>query len=367
MSTGYIESSFAHPPRAVRIIDIAEEVGVSSRVVSKVLFPYGSNNARVGKDTARRVEEVAQRLGYKPNLTAQQLAGASSRMFGVLIDSFTANVTHSVLTHLEQLAAARNHRLVVGQLHGDMQMVDKFIEDFSGRGMDGVISFIHEDPKAKEMLHGARSMIPNTVYIGPPAPSGADWVSADLAEGVKLIVRHLHQIGKKRIVLLQPQSGLAPYAERIRGFKSAIGELNMRECFPWFFKVMDGIQSHGPDIYRALDRLRSEGKQFDAIIAANDLMALYVIQYLNGLGVIVPQDVAVAGFDNSEMATAAIPGVTSVDQRPFDIAASALEMLLSRKLRGDIGFRSIFVSPRLVVRDSTERGAASKLFGSLNC
>lgn len=341
--------------KAVRIVDIAERVGVSSRVVSKVLFPGSFSSARVGKATAEKVRAVASELGYLPNLTARQLAGARSRMFGVLVHSFIAETSYKVLAYIEQQASKHGYRLLVGQLHGDAELTEQFIEDFAGRGLDGVVSFVHENPSVQGRLRELCRPIQNMIFVGAPAVSWADWVGADLAEGLRMVVRHLYDSGRRRIALLQPESVMAPYHERLRGFATAIDSLSLRhkDCPAWLFDpgLVSGTQQY--QIHDAVRDLLEAHPRIDAIIAVNDLAAMYVLQYLHGRATPVPDQIAVTGFDNLDMAQAAIPPVTSVDQCPKKVAEKVIELLLQRVNDPGRVAQSVLITPELILRGSS--------------
>ncbi len=336
----------------MRLIDIARTVGVSSRVVSKVLFPNGANSAQVSQKTAEKVRAVAQELGYLPNLTAKQLAGESTRMIGVLVQSFVADVSYKVLAQLETYASLHGYRLVIGQVHDDESLVERFIADFAGRRMEGVVCFVHEVFGASEAFRRLCEPISNMVFIGPPKIDWGDWVSADLAEGIRLIVQHLHESGRRRIALVQPQSDMAPYLERIRGFSSILQTLRLppEQCPVWTFTPRADVKA----VFReTLEELLVQHPEIDAIVAPNDVSAMYVMQYLHRRGIGVPEKIAVTGFDNSVVADAAIPPITSLDQQSKELAQRVIDTLLSRIKDPQRSRQALLIPPQLCVRGSS--------------
>lgn len=348
------------PPRMpagkpVRVVDIAERVGISSRVVAKVLFPESSNSARVGKVTAEKVRAVAAELGYRPNLTARQLAGAQSRIIGVLMQSFVAEISYKVLAHLEQYASAKGYRLIVGQLNGDAELTSQFVEDFAGRGLDGVICFAHEDPRLLKKFMELSCSVKNILFVGCPTIPGHDWVGSDLARGIKSAVRHLYETGRRRIALLQPESVLAPFRERVKGFHSILKTLKLhsKDCPAWLFEPGGETRTQQYQVYGAVEQLLASHPLTDAIVAENDLSAMYVLQYLHMRSIAVPGQIAVTGFDNLDMAEATIPPLTSVDQCPRRVAHEIIEMIVRRKTTPNLPVQSVKIAPNLVVRGSS--------------
>lgn len=341
--------------RAVRVIDIAREVGVSPRVVSKVLFPNSSNSARVGKETARRVLEVAQKLGYTPNLTAKQLAGARSNLIGVLIHSFVAEVSIDVLSFLELHASKQGYRLLIGQLHGEVDLTQRFIHDFAGRKLDGVICFVHESPVIRDHLQDLFKPLSNILFVGPPNVPEHDWVSADLAGGVSKIVHHLHETGRRRIALVQPYSVMEAYSERILGFRAALDDLGLSEadCPIWQFDPGLAVVTQQEHVAQSLEALLKAHPEIDGVVAVNDLAAMYAIQYLCDNGVQIPEQIAVSGFDDLPMAKAARPPITSINQQPEELALQVIELLCKRINDPHRPPESILIPPSLSIRKST--------------
>ncbi len=337
-----------------RLIDIARAVGVSSRVVSQVLLPSSSNSARVSEQTAARVREAAERLGYLPNLTARQLAGAQSKVFGVLTRSFSAEAVYKTIDHLEREASRHGYRLLIGQTH-EVNGFASLVGDMAGRGVDGIAYIMGDTPECYDYLKTAGTPVRNMVFIGPPRVDWADWVGTDLALGIHKAVTHLHAIGRRHIALLQPQSIYAPYTERIRGFREGLKKLKLKEsnCPLWLYEPTFDHGTHREDIHHATEELLVAHPKTDAIVVINDLGALFVFQYLQGRGISVPEVIAVTGFDNLDMAQASLPSLTTIDQNAKLVAAETVKLLMARRQEPDKPFQSIIVEPKLIRRNST--------------
>lgn len=339
--------------KAVRIIDIAKHVGVSPRSISKVLFPNSRNSAGVSEKTAKKIREAANQLGYLPNLTAKQLAGESPRMIGALVAPFAAEIAYKVLALLEQHAAKHDYRLLVAQVHDDIETFRRFVLDFAGRRLDGVICFVHENFALEGPFKEICALIPNMIFVGPPEVKWGDWLSADLAEGVRMIVNHLYTNGRRRIALFQPCSDMAPFEERILGFTSSLETLKLspEQCPIW--RYLPREITPRTLFEENLDQLLAEHPKLDAIVTANDVSAMYVMQYLHHLGIAVPKQIAVTGFDNSIVAAAAIPPITSLNQCTEDIASQVIETVLARISAPTRPRQSLLITPKLCVRESS--------------
>lgn len=351
-------------PPQVRMEDIAQRAGVSRRAVSRVLFPDGSKGIRVGEKTAERIRHIAEEMGYTPNLSARQLAGADSGLIGVLIDSFASPVFYEMIPHLERVLASKGYRILIGQVHYDIdanvETIAGYLRDFAGRKVDGVVSYVHGYPGFADMVRKFCQSVGNVVYVGLPRLPGEDSVSVDTAEGVRMLVRHLHTKGKRRIAMLVPQGGYATIAARERGFQTEIGELklNLVECPVWFFaratNSAAGARNPGwEQLWGELTRFWEKHSGVDAIIAVNDMIALAVIQFLMARGISMPGQVAVAGFDNIEMGAFATPSLTTIDQCSAEVAGHVADLLLSRMADKERNCRSVVVMPKLIIREST--------------
>lgn len=353
------------PKKVIRMAEIANHAGVSARVVSKVLFPGSSNNARASKATAEKIRKAAKELGYLPNLTARQLAIGRSYTFGVLIQSPMIPIHFKLLADLEHHASRHNYRLMIGQIitSGPFfeKVIEGFINDYASRGVDGVICFVHESRGVEDRLREIYRPIPNIVFVTVPPVKWADWIGTDLAEGVFLLVKHLHSLGRRHIVLFQPDSIWAPYRERVRGFEAALQKYKLRRenCFPWhFFEPSEG----GPkeSIHAALEKLLATHPETDAVIALNDLIAMYVMQYLQENGIAIPEKIAVTGFDNLPTTAATIPPLTSVDQCMEEVAAKTIELLRTRIEMPDRAPECVYIKPKLHIRESSARRGRAK-------
>lgn len=344
--------------RGVRMEDIAREAGVSRGTVSKVLFPEGTSSIRVSEKTAERIRKVADQMGYLPNLSAKQLAGEQSRLVGVLIDSFGSSVYYQMLQQLERHMALHGYRLIVGQVHDDVGSIAEYLKDFAGRGVEGVVSFVHSYPqfqKEIQTLYRSVKSIKNLVCVGEPKITERDHINIDTALGVELLVRHLYQTGRRRIALFVTASGFASSSARVEGFERGVQGVSLERsaCPVYYVKRSLGMNAEEQDIFDALDELIKAHPDLDAVIASNDIMGLYVIQYLTEQGISIPRQIAVTGFDNTEFSAASCPALTTVDQNTQELAKNIAELIFSRVANPDRKAKTVIISPRLVLRKST--------------
>ena len=345
----------------VRLIDIAQAVGVSKVTVSKVLSQTAGNNTHVGAETTRRILDAARQMGYQPNIAAQQLAGQSSHLIGVLIDSNSIFNEFPRVVYAEQAANARGYRTIVGQCHPDLKDIKTFIDDFSARAVDGVIMHAHAYPGLGQAIMEACSKFQHIVYYDRP-DSGAEnvsFVDIDLVAGMKKLVAHIANSGRRKIVYFVPYMRFPlgkhrSFRERERGFKEAMAAHGLPFEPNFAERHIFNVEPNTKQVSDCIRELVAK-EHPDAIIARNDDIAAIVIKTLLEMGVNCPDDIAVAGYDNRSFAEYLHPGLTTMDNKLALVSNTAVETLIRRiERKGAADQPEQFTTePELIVREST--------------
>ena len=345
---------------AATLADVALRAGVSRVAVAKVLLGSGGPTVRVGRETAARIHQVAETLRYTPNWAARQLAGKRSHLIGVIIDTYSAPVHFERLSLLEREAAALGYRFLVGQSHDGADWVRDYIEDFRARGLDGAICMAHQYPGREREIAEAFSQLPHGVFVGKPGPGsgGLAYVAIDLGDGVRQAFEHVWSRGRRRVAIVLFNMETPSMIRRYKGYRRA---LEVHGLAPDPTLVCGGVPNQPwrgePSTETMLPYVSDLilHHKADAILAPNDRAAVVVIKALRHLGCRVPDDVAVAGFDNIEIAALYEPPLTTVDRRNKELARSAVRLLV-RLIEGrDVPAeqRRITIKPELIVRGST--------------
>ncbi len=342
----------------IRLSDIARKTGVSTVAVAKVLHGTGGKNTRVGKETALRVKEVAKRMNYTPNLVAQRLAGKQSRIIGVVIDSCAPQVSFNRLSEMERSAASFGYRFMIGQSHDDVGGILKYFDDFTARGVDGVICITHNYPGQENEIINRIGTFKNIVLIGKPETEGNNlpYVSVDIADGVIQAVDHILSIGKKCISLLIPHNQYRKIKERYRGYCLAM-EKNNIPMDKNLVQVLDVEVATGISFEHVNSAVRKVvlGHNADAVLCSNDIVAAFALKSLRRLGLRVPEDVAVVGCDNLKLAEIVEPELTTIDQNSNELSRLAVNMLVDM-IEGDdtaaLEPKHVVLKPKLVIRKS---------------
>ncbi|HEX3130619.1 MAG TPA: LacI family DNA-binding transcriptional regulator [Thermoanaerobaculia bacterium] len=336
---------------------VARLAGVSVATVSRVLNDSGP----VKEETRRRILEVVESLGYVPHGAARSLTTKQTDTLGVLLPDIYGEFFSELIRGIDSAARRQRYHVLVSGSHEEREEVQAVLRALRGR-VDGLILMT---PSA-DMLEALRSVPPDslpTVLLNcPPGGLPFDSINVDNHGGAAAMVRHLAGLGHRRIAFLQGPPGNHDACERLRGYRDAIRELGL---------------AMGPDLEvpgdfseeagcRAGERLLEQEPMPEAVFAANDAMAIGCLHALRQAGIRVPDEIAVAGFDDIPIARFMSPPLTSVGVPIAELGALALSRLLeSVRQRGDGTSRSPRheeLPPVLMVRGSC--GAQSAQFPS---
>lgn len=342
------------PHKPIRLIDVAQRAGVSRQTVSKVLLGSGGDTVRVGEETAKRVQRMAKQMGYTPNWAAQQLKGVSSRTLGMVLNTENTPVMTDRMFALEEEASRRGYRLLIGRTRHQPAEIAALLAEFESRGIDGLICLFDLthgfDEKVRRLFSG-RSKI---LFHGRPLTRSACCVRVDTAGAIIQLVTHLAECGYKRLGMglenMEDKLSEARKQAYLATLKERGGVVNAQ----WIWSAKTRMPNPSLAVVdEAIDYLVGRHK-VDAIIASNDVWAVHFIQCLKARGLRVPEDVAVTGYDNLNLATVIDPPLTTIDQCHEKYAVAALDLLLSA-IHGTVrpAERIRTILPKLVIRGST--------------
>lgn len=341
----------SHP---VRLVDIAREVGVSVVTVAKVLNDTGGRNTRVSLQTAQKIRACASCLDYQPNQLARQLAGKSSDLIGIAVDSYAPAVFHTRLALMEQYASSLGYRFLIGQAHESHEKIISFARDFVSYNVAGILCLAHNYPRYSSQIAKAFPL-DRTVFLDKPSGIlNACHVSLAIEDAFCKVVHFLLSTGRKRPVLILREGAMARHGMNLRkqGYLAGIQETALEYSRVVFLRSDEELDF--ALLLRRLQTLLSADRP-DAIIASNDHMAAAILQGLLKLHVKVPEDVALTGFDNIDFSRLLTPSLTTFDDCSDCIAKAMVNMLIELIHKPDLPAqqRQIIIQPELIVREST--------------
>jgi LacI family transcriptional regulator len=303
----------------VTVSQVAEEAGVSAMTVSNVL----NGKPGASEETRRRVLEVAERLGYQPNVSARALKGGRSGLIGVMTLDLTTQYGLEIVRGIADELAGVERELLINATYQDAVREQERIE-FLGRGLvDGVLMVapVLED-QTVELLR--RKNLP-CVVIDPrrldvPLPR----VTVDNYHGMRRGTQHLLDLGHTRIAYIRGEADLESTSIRFQGYCDAM-RLAGVDVDERLIASCDFTYAHG---FRAAAGLIGDHHP-TALVAGADLIALGAVDAARAHGLDVPSEFSVVGFDDLPQAAQSFPGLTTVRQPLHDMGQVAARVLLS--------------------------------------
>jgi LacI family transcriptional regulator len=327
------------------IREVAQSAGVSYATVSHVI-----NNTRlVSQETRERVLAAMDALNYRPNALARSLRQGKTNTLGlVLPDSanpFFAEISRSI----EDEAFKKGYSVFLCNTELDIQRELFYVDVLSKKQVDGII-FIAAGDQA-DSLDFLRSRNMPVVLIDRDLPNvEVDAVLSDNQLGGFLATRHLLDLGHTRIACIAGPSSITPSAERIIGYRRALEEAGLSYDESLILRGDYHAQS-GMEITHSILKMDPRPT---AIFALNDLMALGALRAAAEAGCSVPQDLAVVGYDDLEIAHFTNPPLTTIAQPKKEIGAQAVHLLVDRMSQRNRPPTRLVLAPELIIRRSTQ-------------
>ena len=325
------------------IKDVAREADVSVASVSRVLNGVG----RVGETTRQKILKTAERLHYVPHAGARSLITRRTATIGMVLPDFHGEFFSEMLRGADGEARARALHLLVSTSHGDTAEAAAAIRSMRGR-VDGLLVMSPHLDAEFVCAHLPHSL--PAVLLNAPAIDGRPGVNVEHYSGAATMVRHLAGEHRRRIAHIAGPAENIDAAERLRGYVEARPEpLDERYVIHGDFSMASG--------YAAAIALSRLDPRPEAIFAANDMMAVGCIEGLRSVGLDVPGDIAVGGFDDIPLAALIRPALTTMRIEVAALGALALRRLVSLiDAPGEAEPSEDRIVPELVVRDSCGAG-----------
>lgn len=329
----------------VTITQVAAQAGVSVASASRAL-----NGMIASAETIAKVREAAAALGYVADATARSLKLGRTNQLAYAVADIGNPVYVEMMTEIDRVVSSSGYRLVLSSTGTTSSSLD-VVRDL-GRGyVDGMIL---SPLRVTDELLSALEDTPVPVVVLGRLQDGArlDTVRADSITAMRLVVDHLIAEGRSDIAFLNGPTDTTPGAFRRDGFAAAATahpQASTRTVDTEDFTIAAG--------YAAARRVLDTDQRPDAIVAANDLIAIGALRAAEDLGLTIPGDIAVTGIDNTELAAVVRPGLTSVDLGAEERGRVAAELLLARINEPARAAHTVTVAPSLVVRGSSSRAA----------
>ena len=325
------------------IKDVAREAGVSVATVSRVF----NDSELVSDDTRKHVRDVAGRLKYWPNGAARSLITSRTHAIGVLLPDLYGDFFSELIRGIDLAARDEGFHLLVSGSHADTHALIAALRSMRGR-IDGLVVMAPDEGSAAA-IHDAAGGAPVVVLDPGLGLAGCDTISIANQDGAYQAVRHLAGLGYRRIAAVTGPAANSDAQQRLAGYRGALAEAGIAYD-PRLVVEGDFTEPSG---YHAVESLLALEQRPEAVFFGNDYMAIGGLAALSTAGLRVPEDIAIAGFDDIAMARYLTPALTTVHVDLIEFGARAIRRLLAIRdgASGDVPHHEI-VGATLVVRRS---------------
>lgn len=333
----------------VTMRDIAAATGVSQSTVSRVLSGAASPIA-IASETRGRILTVAEGLGYRPNPLARGLRGASTMLLGVIVREITDPFFAGAIEAISDQARARDYNVVLGHAHGRAEEVIALRAVLETRHCDAILLLGDTSDQPRLLADLREAHVPVVAMWQGARLPGIATISVDNRYGIRAALGHLTGLGHRDIAFIGSR---------------ALGDVQQRRAA--YHEYMSGQGRRVPTGYdqhalnhpgaaaEALVQLMEQPHRPTAVLASTDQQAIGALHAAHRLGVRVPGDLSIVGFDDIAMAAFAVPALTTVQMPITDMAAAAVLAVLGEKRQPGVAAqrRKVLLRPSLIVRESS--------------
>lgn len=337
-----------HQSKKPSIRDIAALAGVSVATVSRVI----NNNGRFSEETRKRVQAIIDENGYVTNMAARSLRSSRSRTVGLIIPDISNEWFSQVVLEIEKSFFEEGYSVFICNTSASEEKEARYFRLLDSKMVDGIICISGQPSIPVDAI--SRSIPIICIDRKPETDSDICYVESDHFQGGYLATSALIEHGCRRIVMVSRHHELSPSLSRYKGYLQALADHGIAPDERLHVEIEADVAA-GTGTRNAMDALLAQGVPFDGVFATNDSRAFQVISSLLANGINVPRDVKVIGFDDTLIASACRPSITTIHQDVHALAQAARDLFLKitagQKLAEEERHRVIPVS--LVEREST--------------
>jgi DNA-binding LacI/PurR family transcriptional regulator len=336
--------------RPVTMKEVAAAAGVAQSTVSRILNDV-SGHIAVSAGTRARVETIANELGYRPHPGARALRGAPTMLLGAVVRDITDPFFAGVIEALYIQATARGYSVVLGHARATADEALALAAVLEARHCDAIVLLgdLRDEPRLVEDLRGVHIRVV-ALWHGSQQLGPFPTVSVDNRAGIRAALNHLTSLGHRHIAFVGGES-LGDIRERQAAYEEYVSSAGLGP--------LDGYIRHVPNTTDggelALEALLALPVRPTAILAATDVLAMGLIHAAYERSVAVPDELSIVGFDDIPLASAMVPGLTTVHMPTAEIVAAGVELAVGDAGRpaGDDPPPPFIFEPTLIVRRST--------------
>jgi len=334
------------------IKDVASRAGVSITTVSHVI-----NKTRyVSDDLIDRVQKAMVDLDYYPNSLASGLRSGRTKTIGLVIPDISNQFFAEISRKIEDKGFEYGYSVILCNTDDDSEKEKNYIDVLIAKQVDGIL-FISAGDSSSNLRKPKEFYTPIVVVDRDINEINADIVLVDNSNGGYKATKYLIELGHRRIGCISGPSQTTPSAQRISGYKRALEEANLSIDYD-LIKLGDYRYPSGE---KAMQELLMHAQPPTAIFACNDMMAFGAFRAVYNLGMKIPDDISIIGFDNIPLSQAVYPPLTTIEQPIFELAELVVNLLIekikfreskTRMIDGKTYSKRIMLETKLIKRDS---------------
>ena len=332
--------------KEVTINDLARELRVSKSTVSRALQDHHS----IGEVTKQAVRELAQKYNYHPNAIAASLYKKSTNTIGVIVPILSHYFFSTAISGMEEIAYKAGYKVIICQSDESYEKEVSLTKTLLSAKVDGLIVSVSKATEDIEHFNlFLKKNIPLVFFDRLPEGIETHSVSADDYWGAYKVTEHLIEQGYKRIAHFTGSLTINLSHNRLRGYLKALTDHHLPVDEQLIIEC--GFErNHG---VKAAEELLQRADLPDAIFCVSDPVAIGVMLTLKKQGIRIPQDIAVAGFNNDPTSTVIDPPLTTVYQPAFEIGAAAVDVFLNQVRGGEKELVKKVLPTKLLIRESS--------------
>jgi LacI family transcriptional regulator/LacI family repressor for deo operon, udp, cdd, tsx, nupC, and nupG len=336
--------------RRISIEDIARRAGVSHSTVSRAL----RDNALISPKVREEIKQLAQEMNYVPNAIAQSLQNKRTNTIGVVVTSIADPFFAEVVDGIEQIARPAGLSVLLSASHRDLEQEMAAIDTFHRRRVDGIL--VADSRISKQHTKQLTQIAVPTVLINSQTEDQCEIfhsVAIDDRLGARLATEHLISLGHTSIGYLGVSDRSRSNHQRLEGYKMALAEAGLPQNPDWV-AISDEYDTRISDVATGQNMLsKLLTAEVTGIFCYNDMVAVGALLACQELGILVPRNLSLVGFDGIALGSYVTPTLTTVSQPMLEIGGYAMQMLID--LLADKAVENRVLSPFLVERGSSAR------------
>ncbi|UKB78418.1 LacI family DNA-binding transcriptional regulator [Chryseobacterium sp. MEBOG07] len=333
--------------RRITIKDLSKFLSLSTSTISRALL----HDKNVNEETRKRVLDAAEKLGYKPNLTALNLQSGQSRTIGFVVPEMITPFSSSVLKGIQNILYPLGYRIIITQSDEDPLIERKNLQLMEEFNVDAIIINLCHETHNNDLYQNIMDQGTPLIFFDRIPHKSLDVSKVIIDDSIKasLMVEYLIKTGRKRIVHIMGPSTIRNAVERVNGYKRILMKYNIFD--ENLIIQTDGMTfEHGK---KAVKQLLNKNIEFDSIFAFSDTLAMGAMNFLLEQKVRIPEEISIASFSGTELSSMVYPQLTSVQQPLEKMGEEAAKLALEKIKNSTAPSQSILMDAELVYRAST--------------